>query len=75
MDPASYQIAMASVCGIMGDVNGDQTIDMIDAIATMRHAIGGTQLNNYGLFCGDLDENASVDMLDTLSIMRAALID
>lgn len=72
MTTEAYEAAMALVCGIKGDIDGDKSVCMIDAITALRASLGTVELNNYGKICGDMDDNHHIDMIDAMSIMRAA---
>jgi len=73
MNAAAYEIAMAVTCGIKGDVDGDKTVSMMDALLVIRQAIGAEELNRFAEICADMDDNHSIDMIDAVSIMRKSL--
>lgn len=59
--------------GIKGDVNGDRSVNMMDAIMLIRGALGGESLGISATFCADVDGNGTIDMVDALNTMRLAL--
>lgn len=56
-----------------GDVDGDGTVSVMDALLAMRHAIGLLQLTSEQLPAADMDEDGTVSVTDALTIMRLAL--
>jgi|GEM_PF-5332720 len=70
-DHRAIELAAAIIGGTKGDVNSDGSIDMMDALITMRAALGG-ELNAYGLYCADMNNDGIADMQDALAIMRKA---
>ena len=59
--------------GLMGDVNGDGSVDVADALLTLRYSmelIGETALE---LNAADMDGNGMVTVSDALTILRIAM--
>ena len=55
---------------IKGDVNGDNVIDIIDAIEIFRHLAGKTILEGDKFTAADADENGIIDIKDVIYIFR-----
>lgn len=53
-----------------GDVNGDRSLTVVDALMILRHNAGTVKLNSDQLSRADYDGNGSVDVIDALSILR-----
>lgn len=59
--------------GIMGDVDGNGSVNANDALAIMRHALGIMPLSDAGLAFADVDGNGSVNANDALYVLRLSL--
>ena len=59
--------------GIPGDTDGNGTVNMVDAIMALRHAMGITLLNAEQQARADIDGNGSVNMVDAVSILRRSM--
>ena len=70
-DYTALELAAAVIGGKKGDVNADGSIDMMDALLTVRAALGG-EISAYGSYCADMNNDGIADMQDALAIMRAA---
>lgn len=58
--------------GVDGDVNGDDILDVTDALLTLRYAMGLlAELPNAA--AADVNNDGTVDMNDALQILRAAM--
>ena len=55
---------------ILGDVNGDDDISVIDAILVMRHTINSNTLTPEQILVADVDSNGIVDIVDAILIQR-----
>jgi hypothetical protein len=55
--------------GMGGDVNGNQLIDMVDAIAVRNHWGFGTPISN--LWAGDVNCDGEINMIDALAIRNS----
>ena len=56
-----------------GDVDGNGTIDMADALLTLRCAMGLVELSGDQLAAADVNADGAVGMDDALMILRAAM--
>ena len=60
--------------GMLGDVNGDGTINTEDALIALRYALGITSsIPDDWFYRGDVDGNGVIDTTDALLILRYAL--
>ena len=59
--------------GIPGDVDGNGSITMLDAVLLLRHCTGGTQLTGQALLNADLDGNGEVTMYDAILLLRTVV--
>lgn len=57
----------------LGDVNGDGTVDVIDAMLLLRHCVGKLTLEEDALKLADLDGDGSITVKDSLLTLRRAL--
>ena len=55
-----------------GDVNGDNTVDVLDAAAIQKHASGISELNSEQLAAADVNGDGNVDVLDAADIQKFA---
>lgn len=58
--------------GMMGDVDGDGVISLVDATNVMRHALNLTNLGSYAQYA-DMDGDGSITVADSVMVMRRAL--
>ncbi|MBR0157346.1 MAG: hypothetical protein IJM20_07525 [Clostridia bacterium] len=57
----------------LGDVNGNGTVEVGDAILALRAAMNITELDETQQLAADINENGSVEVTDTISILRFAM--
>lgn len=53
-----------------GDVDGNGTVDSIDALLALQYALGAAELDNAQLLRGDINGDGGVDSSDALLILR-----
>lgn len=63
-----YFIALDS--GKIGDVNGDNSIDVLDAMEIQKYAVGKIKLTGEKLNLADVNNDNSVDILDAADIHK-----
>ena len=56
----------------IGDANGDNTVDVLDAAAIQKHASGISELNSEQLAAADVNGDGNVDVLDAADIQKYA---
>ena len=59
--------------GTVGDVDGDGSVSMADAVLIMRHAMGLAQISPEYLQYADVNVDGQVSILDAVSVMRMAM--
>ncbi len=59
--------------GIMGDVNGDGVVNIVDATSVMRHAMSLLHINANYVQYADMDGDGAITFADGVIIMRIAL--
>ena len=59
--------------GTPGDTDGNGTVNMVDAILVLRHAMGITLLSADQQPRADIDGNGSVNMSDAVMILRRSM--
>ena len=70
---AVVMVAIGQVnIGIPGDVNGDNTVDILDAAMIQKYAAGKAELNDNQRFFGDVNKDGNVDVLDAALIQKYA---
>ena len=57
---------------LIGDVNNDGTVDVLDAALVQKYAAGKADLNKYQLFVADVNDDNNVDVLDAATIQKFA---
>lgn len=55
---------------LLGDANGDGTIDSLDALIMLRHSIGLFIIDESDFAFADVDENGAVDSNDAILTLR-----
>lgn len=55
---------------LIGDVNGDGTVDTLDAIIVQKYSADKTKLNDRQLYVGDVNDDGYVDVLDAAMIQK-----
>ena len=58
---------------IMGDANGDGSVDSMDALLVLRYSLGLTELSDEALTLCDVNSSGSVDSADALTILRFSM--
>ena len=58
---------------LLGDVNGDGVVDLIDASLLARYVLGLADQSALDLSVADVDGNGEIDLIDVVSIMRMVL--
>ncbi len=59
--------------GLLGDVNGDGVVDLIDASLLARYVLGLADQSALDLSVADVDGNGEIDLIDVVSVMRMVL--
>lgn len=57
---------------IVGDLNGDNTVDVLDAASVQKHATGKADLTDEQLTAADVNDDGNVDVLDAADIQKFA---
>ena len=55
---------------LIGDVNGDGSIDTLDAIIVQKYSADKTKLNDRQIYVGDVNDDGYVDVLDAAMIQK-----
>ena len=58
---------------LIGDVNGDGSVDTLDAIIVQKYAAEKTTLNERQLYVGDVNDDGYIDVLDAAMIQKYAV--
>ena len=56
-----------------GDVNGDASIDSIDALAVLNHSVGKVQYTGDAFKKADVNGDGSIDATDALLVLNYAV--
>ena len=57
---------------MIGDVNGDKIVDILDAAIVQKYAAGKSTLTPEQFIAGDVNNDGSVDILDATQIQKYA---
>ena len=57
---------------LIGDVNGDKIVDILDAAIVQKYAAGKSTLTPEQFIAGDVNNDGSVDILDATQIQKYA---
>ncbi len=58
---------------LLGDINSDNTLDVIDVVLLVNYIIGQSEFNDYELFIGDLNSDSIINVLDIVSLVNEIL--
>lgn len=58
---------------ILGDVNFDGKVSLIDAIQIQKQAIFIFEFDNNQKICGDVDKNGTINLLDSIYVQKFSL--
>ena len=58
---------------MLGDVNFDQEIDVIDVVQLTTYVLGNTTLGGYNFMAADVNQDSFIDVLDILTIVTFIL--
>ena len=56
----------------MGDLNGDDSVDVFDSLMIQKYASGVLELDEQQLALADINGDGSVDILDAMAIQKIA---
>lgn len=59
--------------GILGDVNGDGTVDSADALMILRNSVGLESFGSDQTLIGDVNGDGTVDSADALEVLRSSV--
>ena len=58
---------------ILGDVNSDQNIDVLDIVNTVAHILGNDILVGSSYYAGDMNSNGIINIQDIILIVNLIL--
>ncbi|MBQ1520309.1 MAG: dockerin type I repeat-containing protein, partial [Clostridia bacterium] len=67
------EIGSEPISFLKGDCDLNGTVDSVDALLALRHALGIIELEGPAFLAGDIDGNGVIDSTDALFILRYAL--
>ena len=74
IDPSLVGRAFLVSEGVLpGDVNQDNTLDILDVIMDIGHIIGDTSLNQSETIIADINYDINLDVLDVVAIVDIVL--
>ena len=59
-------------CGLLGDANGDGTLNVVDIVAIVNAVLSGDNLEEVS-FCGDFNEDGTLNVVDIVGIVNTIL--
>ena len=60
-------------CNLLGDVNQDASINVLDIILIVNHIIGDANLNQGQLILADFNNDSSIDVIDIVQIVNVII--
>lgn len=75
-EESGYGFPALSVLGYIlgiGDVNSDGVVDIFDATAMAKNAIGGNVISIRGLFVADVNDDGVIDVYDATAVAKTAI--
>lgn len=66
-------VKQTSIAYVIGDVNDDGAIDVLDAAFIQKHAVGKADLTPEQLYVADVNDDGIVDILDAAQIQKYAV--
>lgn len=71
----SYKITLKEkgAATIKGDVNGDGSVNSMDALLVLQHVVGSVILTTEQFKIGDMDSNNKLNSMDALQILRKSV--
>ncbi len=76
-EPGTQSEPSAEVCintiASSGDVNGDETVDVLDIVAIVSYILGWEQPTDDQFFEGDINQDGMLDVLDVIQIVNIVL--
>ena len=66
---STYSSVLSNDCPFPGDVNGDNSVDVLDVVTIVNFVLGN--LNNIS--CADYNEDGNIDVLDVVSVVSLIL--
>ncbi|MBQ4465623.1 MAG: hypothetical protein II916_06650 [Oscillospiraceae bacterium] len=67
---ADYVIHEEDYEVVTGDINDDDSIDILDVVTVNKHLLGASTLRAYGKMAADTDGNNTLDTTDSLNILK-----
>lgn len=61
---ATHEARFVAAARLPGDINDDQTVDLMDAMILYRHVSGAIVMSTAQALAADIDENGLIDMRD-----------
>ena len=58
---------------LLGDVNLDNFINVLDVVTLVQYIIGGSELNEDEQFAADINEDNAINVLDVVTLVNAIL--
>lgn len=66
----TFTVTVQESTGLLGDVNGDGTIDVTDGAFVFQHIVGIITLDSAQTACADVDGSGVIDVTDAALIMQ-----
>ena len=60
-------------CNLLGDINQDNLINILDIVLLVNHIIGESSLNQNQLIVADFNSDSSIDILDIVQLVNIIL--
>lgn len=58
---------------ILGDVNMDGNVNLVDAISTQKYSLGMIEFGEEQKLCGDVEKSGDINLLDSVLIQKFAV--
>jgi hypothetical protein len=63
------QITIETITCVLGDVNGDDNVDIVDALLIAQYFVGLSP-SGFSINCGDVNCSGSIDIIDALLVAQ-----
>ena len=59
------------LCGVLGDANLDQFVDVLDVVLIITYIVGGSDLSGQAMCNSDFNDDGGINVLDAVTLVSA----